>query len=352
MVQKAVENGCHKTCWCLLKSMTLVPTSLFSDRAVDIPVVQQTTRQSGEERVVGMLISFMGGYLHPACLRSIFTGYSWGLSWPYHLSPPPSRDREAPVTALYFLGSSLHACSPMEANHQQRTVNFTGSGSAPTAQMEPPYKKRAASSKRCINIIGQRTRLVTSRFETYFPARGILALILKAPELMRLYFLLSNQSVTTNQQVRGTPRTVMWRCSQSRPVEVYGRCDPASTRTRDRRTEANRQRCPCDPAMASDHPQSMRRGECFFGRRMVQLSRPVACRPTYSLRIRQGLRFRSPWFLWLVYVFAKGDPFCADTAKVAPSALRGSGAAYLVCRMSPWWPLCPSCRRHLCFLNG
>ena len=51
VVQRAVEGGCHERVG-VSCSVTLVPTALFSDRLVDIPVVRQTTRQSGEEQVL------------------------------------------------------------------------------------------------------------------------------------------------------------------------------------------------------------------------------------------------------------------------------------------------------------
>ena len=54
----------------------------------------------------------------------------------------------------------------MEANHQRRTVNFTGSGSAPTAQVEPLYRsgKQEVHQHHWPEERGVAARLVTSRW--------------------------------------------------------------------------------------------------------------------------------------------------------------------------------------------
>ena len=109
------------------------------------------------------------GRIPPSCLLEVHLhGYSWVLSWLYHLSLHPSRDRAAsdqgPGHRTVLTGSSLGG-PPMEANHQQRAVNFTGSGSAPTAQMAPLYRsgQQEVHQHYWPEERGVAARLVTSR---------------------------------------------------------------------------------------------------------------------------------------------------------------------------------------------
>ena len=63
------------------------------------------------------------------------------------------------------------------------------------------------------------------------------------------------------------------------------------------------------------------RGECKSDR--VWSTPPaVACRLIFSMRLRQGLRFRSPLILVFVCSLTECDPFCVDSTLIALPLIR------------------------------